>query len=118
MNVFGIDVGGSGIKGAPVDVTTGTLVGERFRVETPQPSDVTSVVAAVAEVAVTSGFFDQSHLHRHFQRRFGLSPARYAAAGARPREAARPRGRSASGGTGRLEFRGGGHPLRRDHLQR
>jgi AraC-like DNA-binding protein len=38
----------------------------------------------VAEVAVTSGFFDQSHLHRHFQRRFGLSPARYAAAFARP----------------------------------
>jgi AraC-like DNA-binding protein len=38
----------------------------------------------VAEVAVTSGFFDQSHLHRHFQRRFGLSPARYAAAFRRP----------------------------------
>jgi AraC-like DNA-binding protein len=34
----------------------------------------------VAEVAVSSGFFDQSHLHRRFQRRFGLSPARYAAA--------------------------------------
>jgi AraC-like DNA-binding protein len=38
----------------------------------------------VAEVAVTSGFFDQSHLHRHFQRRFGLSPVRYAAAFNRP----------------------------------
>jgi AraC-like DNA-binding protein len=38
----------------------------------------------VAEVAVTLGFFDQSHLHRHFQRRFGLSPARYAAAFTRP----------------------------------
>jgi AraC-like DNA-binding protein len=34
----------------------------------------------VAEVAATAGFFDQSHLHRHFQRRYGLSPARYAAA--------------------------------------
>jgi AraC-like DNA-binding protein len=34
----------------------------------------------VAEVAATSGFFDQSHLHRHFQRWFGLSPVRYASA--------------------------------------
>jgi AraC-like DNA-binding protein len=34
----------------------------------------------VAEVAAISGFFDQSHLHRHFQRRFGLSPVRYASA--------------------------------------
>jgi AraC-like DNA-binding protein len=34
----------------------------------------------VAEVAATSGFFDQSHFHRHFQRWFGLSPVRYASA--------------------------------------
>ena len=46
MAILGIDIGGSGIKGAPVDVTNGTLVEERFRVETPQPSDVTSVVEA------------------------------------------------------------------------
>lgn len=51
MAILGIDIGGSGIKGAPVDVTQGTLLEERHRVETPQPSDVTSVVAAVAEVA-------------------------------------------------------------------
>ncbi len=51
MAILGIDIGGSGIKGAPVDVTQGTLAGERFRVETPQPSDVNRVVAAVAEVA-------------------------------------------------------------------
>jgi AraC-like DNA-binding protein len=38
----------------------------------------------VAEVAAGAGFFDQSHLHRHFRRRFGLSPARYAAAFGRP----------------------------------
>jgi AraC-like DNA-binding protein len=37
----------------------------------------------VAEAAASAGFFDQSHLHRHFQRRFGLSPLRYAAAFAR-----------------------------------
>jgi AraC-like DNA-binding protein len=34
----------------------------------------------VAEIAATLGFFDQSHLHRHFRRRFGLSPGRYASA--------------------------------------
>ena len=36
--VLGIDVGGSGIKGAIVDVKTGELLSERFRLETPQPS--------------------------------------------------------------------------------
>ena len=29
--VLGIDIGGSGIKGAPVDITTGKLVGERYQ---------------------------------------------------------------------------------------
>ncbi|HEX5862388.1 MAG TPA: ROK family protein [Nocardioides sp.] len=45
---FGIDFGGSGIKGAPVDVETGEFVGERVRIETPQPS----TPKAVAEVFV------------------------------------------------------------------
>jgi AraC-like DNA-binding protein len=31
-----------------------------------------------AEVAALSGFVDQSHLHRHFRRRLGITPARYA----------------------------------------
>ena len=35
---FGVDVGGSGIKGGIVDLDTGELVGERFKVLTPQPS--------------------------------------------------------------------------------
>jgi polyphosphate glucokinase len=51
MEVLGIDIGGSGIKGAPVDVTRGVLVGERFRVVTPQPSTPPAVASAVAEVA-------------------------------------------------------------------
>jgi polyphosphate glucokinase len=55
MAVLGIDVGGSGIKGAPVDVSAGTLTDERYRVETPQPADVTGVVAGVRKVA---GRFD------------------------------------------------------------
>jgi polyphosphate glucokinase len=51
MAILGIDIGGSGVKGAPVDTVRGELLAERYRVPTPQPSDVTSVVEAVAEVA-------------------------------------------------------------------
>jgi transcriptional regulator GlxA family with amidase domain len=32
----------------------------------------------VAEVAVETGFVDQSHLHRHFRKTLGMTPARYA----------------------------------------
>jgi AraC-like DNA-binding protein len=32
----------------------------------------------VAEVAQATGFFDQSHMHRHFRRTLGVTPARYA----------------------------------------
>jgi polyphosphate glucokinase len=51
MVILGIDIGGSGVKGAPVDTARGELTEERHRVPTPQPSVVTSVVDAVAEVA-------------------------------------------------------------------
>lgn len=47
---LGVDVGGSGIKGGIVDLATGQLVGERFRVPTPQPATPEAVTAAVAEV--------------------------------------------------------------------
>jgi polyphosphate glucokinase len=59
MTVLGIDIGGSGIKGAPVDVSTGTLTDERYRLETPQPSNVDQVVAVVAEVAKHFGEADR-----------------------------------------------------------
>ena len=50
MEILGIDIGGSGIKGAPVDVEAGTLTAERYRVETPQPSTPDAVADAVADV--------------------------------------------------------------------
>jgi len=50
MIVLGIDIGGSGIKGAPVDVETGTLSAERFRIPTPQPSKPKPVTSAVREI--------------------------------------------------------------------
>jgi polyphosphate glucokinase len=49
--ILGIDVGASGIKGAIVNLETGKLIGERFRVPTPQPSTPALMGAAFAEIA-------------------------------------------------------------------
>ncbi|RME48400.1 MAG: ROK family protein [Caldilineae bacterium] len=50
MEILGIDIGGSGIKGAPVDVESGQLTAERFRLPTPQPATPEAVGDTVAEV--------------------------------------------------------------------
>jgi polyphosphate glucokinase len=51
-NVFlGIDIGGSGVKGAPIRVTTGREVAERHRIETPKPATPDAVAEVVAQVA-------------------------------------------------------------------
>ena len=51
-NVFlGIDIGGSGVKGAPIRVTVGREVAERHRIETPKPATPEAVAAVVGEVA-------------------------------------------------------------------
>ena len=47
---LGVDVGGSGVKGAIVDLDTGQLIGERLRLQTPQPATPQAVTATVAEV--------------------------------------------------------------------
>ncbi|RII42975.1 polyphosphate--glucose phosphotransferase [Galactobacter valiniphilus] len=47
---IGIDIGGTGIKGGIVDLKKGKLVGERFRIPTPQPATPEAVAAVVAEV--------------------------------------------------------------------
>jgi polyphosphate glucokinase len=44
-------VGGSGIKGAPVDVKKGVLAGERYRIPTPQPSTPEAIADAAANIA-------------------------------------------------------------------
>jgi polyphosphate glucokinase len=50
--VLGVDIGGTGIKGAPVDVATGRLQVERLRVATPHPATPDAVAAVVRDVAV------------------------------------------------------------------
>lgn len=47
---FGVDIGGSGIKGAPVDLGTGEFAADRVRIPTPQPATPLAVAETVAEV--------------------------------------------------------------------
>jgi polyphosphate glucokinase len=47
---IGVDVGGSGVKAAAVDVATGKLVGPRHRVKTPNPSTPGAVIEAIARL--------------------------------------------------------------------
>ena len=56
---FGIDVGGSGVKGGVVDLDTGQLIGERFKVETPQPATPDAVARTVAAVAREFGWTER-----------------------------------------------------------
>ncbi len=53
--VLGIDIGGTGIKGAPVDTRSGQLLADRHRILTPRPATPDAVTEVVAELAK---FFD------------------------------------------------------------
>ncbi|MFT4216252.1 MAG: ROK family protein [Micropruina sp.] len=54
---LGIDIGGSGIKGALVDLTAGDFATERLRIETPQESTPANVAAVVGQIV--DNFADQ-----------------------------------------------------------
>ncbi len=49
-HVLGIDIGGSGIKGAPVDLTKGEFATERLRIDTPKKSTPANVAKVVKEI--------------------------------------------------------------------
>ena len=49
-DILGIDIGGSGIKGARVDVQAGAMTSERVRVDTPQPATPDQVAQTVRSV--------------------------------------------------------------------
>ncbi len=51
MQILGIDVGGSGIKGAPVDTQAGRLLADRIRIPTPEGAEPHPVAKVVAEIA-------------------------------------------------------------------
>jgi polyphosphate glucokinase len=48
--ILGIDIGGSGLKGAIVDIRTGKFVSEKFRIPTPKPATTEAVAATVKEI--------------------------------------------------------------------
>lgn len=50
MEVLGIDVGGSGIKGAPVDIDTGLVLAPRQRLPTPRPATPDAVAQVVGRL--------------------------------------------------------------------
>ena len=50
MEVLGIDIGGSGIKGAIVDTKTGDLISERHRIPTPQPATPDNIARTIKEI--------------------------------------------------------------------
>jgi polyphosphate glucokinase len=56
MQAFGIDIGGTGIKGAPVDLATGKLVSERKKIATPRPATPDAVTEVVKEVTQSFGW--------------------------------------------------------------
>ncbi|WP_269536987.1 polyphosphate--glucose phosphotransferase [Cerasicoccus fimbriatus] len=51
MEVLGIDIGGSGMKAALVDTTSGEWLTERFRIDTPHPAKLPAMLDALAEVS-------------------------------------------------------------------
>ncbi len=52
MEILGIDVGGSGIKGAPVDTARGDMLAERIRFPTPEPSKPKAVAEVITQIAL------------------------------------------------------------------
>ncbi len=56
MKILGVDIGGSGIKGAVVDTKTGELVSERVRIETPQPATPEAVAETLKKLIEQLGY--------------------------------------------------------------
>jgi polyphosphate glucokinase len=54
MQILGVDMGGSGIKGAMVDLDSGELASERIRIKTPSDFEIDAVTEAIA--ALVAGF--------------------------------------------------------------
>jgi len=51
MQILGIDIGGTGIKGAPINTEDGALLAERYRLLTPEGAKPSPVAGVVADVA-------------------------------------------------------------------
>ena len=56
MEILGIDIGGTGIKGAVVNTKTGETITERIRLLTPKPATPEAVADVVKELVEKTGF--------------------------------------------------------------
>jgi len=50
MKALGIDIGGSGIKGALVDTKRGEMITDRYRIPTPRPATPKAVIATIKKI--------------------------------------------------------------------
>ena len=55
-HVLGIDIGGTGVKAAPVDTVTGQLIADRQKVDTPHPATPDAVIGVAAELVKSFGW--------------------------------------------------------------
>jgi len=53
---FGVDIGGTGVKAAPVDLATGKLLADRLRIKTPHPATPEAVADVVADAVKQLGW--------------------------------------------------------------
>jgi len=60
VHVLGIDIGGTGVKAAPVDTATGQLMAERQKLPTPNPSTPAAVTEIVAQLVKVFGWTGQA----------------------------------------------------------
>ncbi|MGO8939230.1 MAG: polyphosphate--glucose phosphotransferase [Mycobacterium sp.] len=56
---FGVDVGGSGVKGGIVDLDTGHLIGDRYKLATPQPATPAALTKTIAAVVKEFGWTEK-----------------------------------------------------------
>jgi polyphosphate glucokinase len=56
MHALGIDIGGTGIKGAPVDVATGKLLADRQKIATPRPALPGKIANVVNQLSTSFGW--------------------------------------------------------------
>ena len=53
---LGIDIGGSGIKFGLIDIEKGEMIGDRYKIDTPQPSTPDAVAAAIRTAIAEMGW--------------------------------------------------------------
>jgi len=59
VQILGIDIGGTGVKGAPVDTRKGVFLAERLRLPTPKPSTPRAVAGVVRDITRHFGWKDR-----------------------------------------------------------